>query len=165
MDLISKAKQNTLDAMNLMFEKEANVKKHKFYLEAEGDLDKGIGTEDAGMEPVAPEEEKEPFDTDDEGKDTLDTVDEILEKIDMASLDNDTKVELITSLIDSIQNTTESDEEFSDVMNQLVDVIENYKFEKEGEGEEEEEGEEGGEEGGEEEVMPEEGEGEETPEE
>ncbi len=154
-DLVSKAKVNTMKAFDRMLEREKATKKNKFYMEAEEDeLDNGGMEEpidDAGME----EPEKEPYEADEEGKDTLDNVDDLLEKIDVSSLDNDIKVELITSLIDSIQNTTESDDEFSEIMNQISDIIEGYKFE-EGEGAEEELEGEGEEEAGEE--MEEEGE-------
>lgn len=165
--IVNKAKKNTMEAFNKMLDREANVKKQKFYTEAEGDDFEEQPVEpidDSGMDA---EPEKEPYELDDEGKDTLDNVDDILEKIDIASIDNNVKVELITSIIDSIQNSTESDDEFSEIMNQIMEVIENYKFE-EGEEEGAEEAEEGGEEpkeGKEEGSEGEEGEGEEEPEE
>jgi hypothetical protein len=133
-DLVSKAKVNTMKAFEKMLDREQSVKKNKFYLEAEDDELKDETTDAPDTEvddDVNPE--KEPYDLDDEGKDTLDNVDDLLEKIDVASLDNDIKVELITSIIDSIQNSTESDDEFSEIMNQISDVVEGYKFENEGE--------------------------------
>ncbi len=85
-------------------------------------------------------------------KDSQDKADDILGQIDLKSLDNKAKIELISSVIDVLQDSCETDEEFSDYMNQILEVVNSFKFEKEGEEEEE---------GGEEEKKPKKKEGEE----
>lgn len=100
---------------------------------------------------------------DDKGKDDMDEADDTLKNIDLKSISNDAKVELISNIIQVLQDSVEDDDEFSDYMNKILEIVDGYKFEKEGEEEEEEEKpEEGGEE--EEEIAPETGE-EEVPEE
>jgi len=127
---------------------------------AEDKDDKGGKTqkeEEVTMDFKAPKDEK--------GKDDMDEADDTLKNIDLKSMSNDAKVELISNIIQVLQDSVEDDDEFSDYMNKILEIVDGYKFEKEGEEEEEEE-EENPEEGGEEEeggeVAPE---GEELPEE
>lgn len=121
---------------------------------AEDKEDKGGKTqkeEEVTMDFEAPKDNK--------GKDDMDEADDALKNIDLKSISNDAKVELISNIIQVLQDSVDDDDEFSDYMNKILEIVDGYKFEKEGEEEEEEEK---PEEGGEEEIAPE---GEEVPEE
>lgn len=79
------------------------------------------------MEVTVPDPEK----PEDAGKDAQDKADEVLAKIDLKKMDNKAKVELISSIINVLQDSCDTDEEFSDYMNELVDMIDSYKFDQE----------------------------------
>lgn len=76
--------------------------------------------------------------------DAVEEADEALEQIDLDGMSPDAKLELIYSIIDSHQNSVDSDEEFSEFMEKLEDVMNEFSISNE---DEEETGEEmGGEE-------------------
>ena len=81
-------------------------------------------------------EEGEEGEEEGENKDAMDKADEILSQIDLTDIDNDVRKELIEAIIDSAQNAAESDDDFSDFMTAIEEVIEDFRYE----GEEEEEG-------------------------
>jgi len=83
-------------------------------------------------------EEGEEGEEEGENKDAMDKADEILSQIDLTDIDNDVRKELIEAIIDSAQNAAESDDDFSDFMTAIEEVIEDFRYE----GEEEEEGQE-----------------------
>lgn len=72
-------------------------------------------------------------------KDDMDGADDVLKNIDLKSISNDAKVELISNIIQVMQDSVEDDDEFSDYMNKILEVVNGYQFEKEEEEEEKEE--------------------------
>lgn len=74
----------------------------------------------------------------DEDKDSQDKADDVIKKVDLKEMDNQAKVELIGTIIETLQNSVESDDEFSKFMNKIVKIVDGYKFEKEGEEEKKE---------------------------
>ncbi len=105
------------------------------YFEDDKKEDKGEGKFPETKLPEPPE--TKPEKEDESGKDSQDKADDVLAKLDLQSLDNKAKVELISSVIDVLQDSVENDDEFSEYMNQILDIVNGYKFEK---GEKEEEG-------------------------
>lgn len=85
--------------------------------------------EDLDMDFEAPKEK---------GKDNMDEADDVLKDIDLKSMSNDAKIELISNIIQVLQDSVENDDEFSEYMNQILEVVDGYKFDKEGEEEEKE---------------------------
>lgn len=134
--IIEKSKQNTLAAFDKFLERQTSKENGKFFLEADGEEKENKKEEKE--ENKKKESKKDDFlpevDDDDSGKDSFDKVDDILEKFDLSKIDNNVKVELIDTIIDSLQNSTETDDEFSEIMNKIIKNIKSYKFE----GEEEE---------------------------
>lgn len=85
-------------------------------VEADDELD-GTPAEDTTDVPTA---------TSDEAKDPVDQADEVLKDIDLDELDTEAKIELINSIIDNIQNTVDDDDQFSDAMNKIQDIIDGF---------------------------------------
>jgi hypothetical protein len=133
--------KDILAAFNDMMEGKRCPLAPVIYTEAEDD--KGGKTqkeEELTMDFEAPKDKAD-------GKDDMDEADDSLKNIDLKSMSNDAKIELISNIIQVLQDSVEDDDEFSDYMNKILEVVDGYKFEKEGEEEEEEEKpEEGGEE-------------------
>lgn len=127
--IIEKSKQNTLAAFDKFLERQTSKENGKFFLEADGEEKEENKKKESKKDDFLPE-----VDDDDSGKDSFDKVDDILEKFDLSKIDNNVKVELIDTIIDSLQNSTETDDEFSEIMNKIIKNIKSYKFE----GEEEE---------------------------
>lgn len=108
--------------------------------------DDDSSSDDFSSEDEDPQEDE--LNEDGEEKDEMDKVDEILETIDLAAMDNATKIELIRSIIDSAQNqsideedededgeVTEDGEEgssmtFDEFMSSVKDVIEEFNHEE-----------------------------------
>jgi len=118
----------------------------KFYLEELGkmlkrqkrsineeDVDNAEEVKDIDDTSSAPE--MEPMD--DEEVDPAQEADDILSEVDIDSVSNEGKIELIAAIIDSAQQSSETDEEFSDFMNAILDKVNEFQYE-----DEEEEGEE-----------------------
>jgi len=96
------------------------------------------------VEPPDPDDEviedREEIPEDD--KDAMDKADEVLEEIDLAELDNETRLELIRNIIDSAQNQSAEDDQmnFNDFMTGITDILAEFQYdeqpEEESEGEE-----------------------------
>lgn len=150
MGIREKAMQNTLSDFDKLLEIQKVRDGGKFYseeviTEAKKDED-AEKNNDASIIPDAPDaddkgkkDKKEKDDKEDEGKDAMDKADDVLKNIDLKQIDNDGKIELIESIIDALQNDCETDDDFSEYMNKVLDIIDGYKFDKEGEEEAEEE--------------------------
>jgi len=117
----------------------------KFYLEELGkmlkrqkrsineeDVDNAEEVKDIDDTSSAPEME-----TMDDEVDPAKEADDILSEVDIDSVSNEGKIELIAAIIDSAQQSSETDEEFSDFMNAILDKVNEFQYE-----DEEEEGEE-----------------------
>jgi len=117
----------------------------KFYLEELGkmlkrqkrsineeDVDNAEEVKDIDDTSSAPEME-----TMDDEVDPAQEADDILSEVDIDSVSNEGKIELIAAIIDSAQQSSETDEEFSDFMNAILDKVNEFQYE-----DEEEEGEE-----------------------
>lgn len=147
MGLREKAMQNTLSD----FERLLNIQKvksgGKFYseeviTEAKKEDEDAEKNNDASIIPDADDKgkkEKKDDKEEDEGKDAMDKADDVLKNLDLKQIDNDGKIELIESIIDALQNDCETDDDFSEYMNKVLDIIDGYKFDKEGEEEAEDE--------------------------
>jgi len=74
-----------------------------------------------------------------ENDDAIDEADEILSQIDLTQISNGVRLELIEAIIDSAQNPVNTedndDDEFSDFMQQIADLVESFRYD----GEEQEE--------------------------
>lgn len=82
-------------------------------------------------------------DIDPENKDAMDEADEILGQIDLVSLSNGVRLELIEAIIDSAQNAPDdamdneaNDDDFSNFMQSIADLVDSFRYEGEEEGEE-----------------------------
>ena len=113
----------------------------KYFAEADGDnvtpnVQMGLSP-DSALEADAAEG-TDVGDEDGQNKDAMDEAQEILEQIDLASISNGVRIELIEAIIDSAQNAVDGDEandsEFSDFMQQVSDIVEGFRYD----GEEEE---------------------------
>ncbi len=102
--------------------------------DAKGEKEEKDEKKEAGTDLMDFEGEK-----DDKEKDSQDKADDVIKKVDLKGLDNQAKVELIGTIIETLQNDVESDDEFSEFMNKIVKLVDGYKFEKEGEKEEKKE--------------------------
>jgi len=142
---MKKNEQTILNAFNEMMEGKRGPLSPVAFMEAADD-DKGGKTQkeeeltmDFGGEADDDDEEgKKKKKEKKEGKDDMDEADDILKNIDLKSMSNDAKVELISNVIQVLQDSVENDDEFSEYMNQILEVIDGYKFEKEGDEEEKE---------------------------
>lgn len=134
-DILGEIAEEAEKAAGILYAtKSSTPKKNKRpFFEADEDED------ETSAEPVkdeeAPTEEDEPLDEpkdENENEDDLDEVDEILSKIDLSSIDNSVKLELIRSIIDAAQNQASPDDElqFDDFVSNLIDVIDEFQFEE-----------------------------------
>ena len=110
--------------------KNKRAKKRNFHEEENPD--------DENLDDIMDDEEVDEID-DEEGDDAVDEADAALEQIDLDGMSPEAKVELIYSIIDSHQNSVESDEEFSEFMEKLEDIMGEFQTIEEPEEEMEEE--------------------------
>lgn len=117
----------------------------KFYLEELGKLldrqnkskrvinEEGLDDEETNNTIVDDEAPEEIEDMNSEEKNPSEEADEILSEVDINSISNEGKLELIAAIIDSAQQTSETDDEFSDFMNAILDKVNEFQYEEESE--------------------------------
>jgi len=125
-----------------------NAEMDKFYLEG---FDQWLNVFGEANETKTPKEddellmqdmdkkEKESLKTPVDPKDAFKHVDEILKDVDLKVLTNEARKELIEIIIDSAQNSEEEEDDFESFVEEMKELIENYKIDGKNEEEEEEE--------------------------
>lgn len=115
--------------------------KKKRYFKEDDDISGSnvtLGT-DTGKDIPDSDDENLENEDDFENDDAMDEADEILSQIDLTQISNGVRLELIEAIIDSAQNPVNiednDDDEFSDFMQQIADLIESFRYD----GEEQEE--------------------------
>lgn len=115
--------------------------KKKRYFKEDDDISGSnvtLGT-DTGKDIPDSDDENLENEDDFENDDAIDEADEILSQIDLTQISNGVRLELIEAIIDSAQNPVNTedndDDEFSDFMQQIADLVESFRYD----GEEQEE--------------------------
>ena len=109
-----KAERFYLEQANLIAEEEKEEKK-----------DKKPKAEKEEKEEKEPKDEKDEDEGEDE--DPMKDADDVISKLELDEIGVDAKLEIISAIIESVQNTAEGDEEFSDFMNSLAGIIDEYE--------------------------------------